>query len=460
MGDDITLASLGLGYRGASAASVERYVPLGPLYLVSALERAGFRVDFRDLQTRAVKRHSMEDSSFSVFSGDGGLLEDMAAFLENPAPVLGFSCMSDLLPLAVLAAELVKERWPRTTIVMGGIGPTGVASRLLSYFPFLDMVALGEGEETVVDAMRCIERDGDLMDVGGLMFRRGRRILRTPSRPFIHEVDSIAPPAYHRVDMSDYTVPGILTSRGCPFDCLFCDVSPFWGRRSRARSIGGVMEEIRLLRRQYGVEYVDLVDDTFTLDKGRVLEFCGAMEGEMPGMTWSCCARVDGIDEEMMKAMARGGCRSVAFGVESGSDRVLERLGKGVRTGEILTVLSRSLNYFPEVLAYFSWGYPFENMTDFRDTVDFIFRVRSMGVQPWVFSLSPLPLSRLYRDFRNSLMFSEEYCSNYLGIYRRPQVVELVRSYPEVFPGFYYCDPRFPLKFSLARDMGLWGMPS
>ena len=456
---DITLASLSLGYRWANAGHTERYVPLGALYLISALERAGFDVDFRDLQTRAIKEHSLTDSSFKVFSGGGGLLEKVTAFLDDPAPVLGLSCMSDLLPLAVLAAELIKERVPQTIILLGGSGPAGVATQLLSQFPFLDIVAGGEGETLIVDVLRCLAAEGDLQEVEGITFRKGRRMIRTPSRPLIEAVDGIEVPAYHRVNISDYTIPGILTSRGCPHECVFCDVSPFWGRRNRARSIGGVMEEVRLLRRRFGVEYVELVDDTFTLDKRRVLEFSGSMKEEMPGISWSCCARVDGIDEEMMEAMVRGGCRSVAFGLESGSDRVLERLDKRFFTAEIIEVLRASRRYFPEVSAYFSWGYPFDTMTDFRDTVDFISRVRKMGVQPWVFSLSPLPLSRIYRDYQGSLMFSPDYCSNYLGVFRgEAEIIELIRSYPDVFPGFYYCDPRFPLKSSMARDLGLCGM--
>lgn len=460
MNHDITLVTVSLGYRGKGVSRVERYVPLGVLYLTAVLEQAGFRVDFRDFQLGACKEHSDTDSSYRIFPSGGSIVEDFIAFLETSAPVLGIGCMSDLLPLTLLAVRQLKECCPDKVVILGGIGPGGVAEELMAAFPFVDIVARREGEETMVELMAGLREKGDLRSVRGIGFRYGGEVYHTSPRQWIGQVDDIPFPAYHRLDFSRYSVPGILTSRGCPFGCTFCDVSPFWGRHNRARSLGNVMAEIRLLRERYGQRYIELVDDTFTLDRERVLTFCEKLKAELPDVSWSCCGRIDCVDEEMMQAMAGSNCRLIAYGIESGSDRVLERLNKGFSISRVNEVLSLSRRYFNDVLAYFIWGFPFETMADFRETIDFISRALDAGVQPWLFSLSPLPLSEIYRQNREGLQFSPEFCSNYLGIFAgEPEIVELIKAHPRVFPGFYTCDPQFARKYAAARQMELLGIP-
>ncbi len=460
MDKDISLVTLSLGYRGKGVSRVERYVPLGLLYLTAALEQTGWQVDFRDFQLDACKEHSLTDSSYRLSPGTGSSVNSFSTFLENSAPVLGMSCMSDLLPLAILAAGKVKEISPEKVIILGGIGPSGVAEELLSAFPFVDIIVRGEGEETIVALMDQLRAKRDLWSVKGISFRDRGGVYHTSPRPWIQHIDDIPFPAYHRIDFNQYSVPGILSSRGCPFDCTFCDVSPFWGRHNRTRSLENVLSEIRRLRESYDQRYIELVDDTFTLDKQRILAFCKALKAEMPDVTWSCCGRIDCIDEEMMQAMAGSGCVLVAYGIESGADRVLKQLKKGFFIEQIRLVLSLSVRYFTDVLAYFVWGFPFETLEDFRGTIDLMSWALDAGVQPWLFSLSPLPLSRIYQQNRQRLQFSREFCSSYLGILAgEEEIVELIKAYPRVFPGFYCCDPRFAQKYAVAQEMELLGMP-
>ena len=383
---------------------------------------------------------------------------DFYRFLEGSAGVLGISCMSDLLPLALITAEMVKVQDPKKTIILGGAGPTGAAEKILENFPFIDIVVKGEGEKTIVELMEYLRYNRDLGGVRGISYRKEAGIYHNPPREWIAEIDTIAFPAYDKIDLNRYTVPGILTSRGCPYECAFCDVSPFWGSANRRRGIGDITREIRLLNEKYGKEYIDIFDDTFTAGRRRILDFCKVMREEQLDISWSCCGRVDCMDEELMKEMAESGCAMVAYGVESGADRVLTKMKKGFTRREAMDILSRSTRYF-DVIAYLMWGFPFETISDFQATINLICDAVALGVKPWLFSLAPLPLSSIYKQNRHRLQYLGEFCSNYLGLLQEPNIVRLIKKHPDIFPGFYHCDPLFEKKYVMAKKLGLTGTP-
>jgi len=199
---DLTLINLNMLFmRYGEQVEHERHVPLGCLYLIAALERAGFAVDFQDHQL------CESDDPFD--------LKAFLSFVADPAPVIGLSCMANLLPFTLLAAKPLKERHPDRKIVLGGVGAKAVEDKVLRRFPWVDVLARGEGEETGPELMRALD-GGDLGTVRGISYRRNGSVAHNPNRPRIRDLDGIGFPAFQKVDLSRYQGYGMMTSRGCP----------------------------------------------------------------------------------------------------------------------------------------------------------------------------------------------------------------------------------------------------
>jgi radical SAM superfamily enzyme YgiQ (UPF0313 family) len=438
---DITIANICFGV--ADGDGKVGYVPLGPLYVTAALEQAGYNVDFRD--------YLVGSSAYT----DPMAPQSLVAFLRDSCRLVGIGCTSGTLPLVLSAVEMLKRERPEMIVFLGGIGPTGVAEEIIREFPSVDVVVKGEGELTVVELTERLLAGSGLEGVRGIVYRLDSRVKDGGRRCLIEDLDDVPTPAYGKVNPHSYSIAGIASSRGCPYDCLFCDTAPFWQRRHRSRSLDDVLGEIRFLKETYGIRDFEFVDDTFVLNRSRVIEFCRRLALEPLDITWSCCGRIDLMDEEMMRTMAVSGCRMVFYGMESGSDRVLAGIKKKFTRKQACAVIARSARYF-DVYVSFIWGFPFETMADFQETVDCTTFVSELGGTPWLFALAPLPMSSLYRQYRDSLELQDGWYSNMGG--DREGAARVIRKYPGVFSGFYrYPTEAFDEKFALIKERGLMG---
>jgi anaerobic magnesium-protoporphyrin IX monomethyl ester cyclase len=391
---DVTLVNVSTPLPRDEDDAREVYLPLGSLYLVSALERAGVSVDFRDYQLFVVGRPTPLD------------VELFQSFLADHASIVAVSCMVSMLPFVVLGTGRFKERNPDCTLILGGPGPSGVADEIISSFPWVDIVGIGEGEETIVELVRALRTGGDLNSVRGIAYRDGRIARRTPPRPRIKNPDAVAFPAYDRLDLSRYTCVPIVTGRGCPFRCAFCDVGPLWGNRTCFRSVENVVEELTLLRDAHALETVHIADDTFNLKRSRVEALCGELK--RLGMGWTCLSRVDMLDEALLERMADAGCRSLFLGIESGSDAVLTRINKRFSIEEATRTAELAARYVKQVVTSFIWGFPFETMWDFKQTVFSVISMSYLNARAGLKLLSPMPLSPLGVEYRDRLAFSAQ----------------------------------------------------
>ena len=184
---DITILNLNMLYvRYFDAVERERHIPLGPLYVTTALERAGFVVDFRDYQM-----HQAEE----LFSAD-----EVCRFLEDAAPIVGFSCMANLLPFTLLAMKEFKRRHPDKTLILAGVGPKSVEEHILARFPWVDVIARGVGEHVAPPLVAALKLGTPLAAVPGVSFREDGLVRHTPRPPRIEDVDGIPGPAYQHID--------------------------------------------------------------------------------------------------------------------------------------------------------------------------------------------------------------------------------------------------------------------
>jgi radical SAM superfamily enzyme YgiQ (UPF0313 family) len=460
---DITLVNLNMLFmRYGEQIERELPVPLGPLYLTRAMEDAGFAVDFRDYQLV----ESDEPFDRRVFLD----------FLRDPAEVIGVSCMANLLPFAVLAMKALREAYPGRTLVLGGVGSKAVEEKILVRFPWIDIISRGEGERTGPELLRTIQDRGDLAGVDGVSFRRNGTIVHTPDRERITDLDTIPFPAFEKIPLRRYAGYGMMTSRGCPYPCTFCSVAPIWNLKSYSRSPRNIVDEMEFLHREAGVDLFLFQDEFFVSGKRQVMEFCRELSSRGLGVEWKAFGRVNLVDEEMMRAMADSGCLELRFGIESGSDRVLRQIKKGFTAAEALEVVPKAVGIFPRTDAFYVWGFPFETMEDFQQSLFQMVSLRMMGARILPSLLSLLPQTEIFRDWcqRATLEFCPYFFPEFVftghEVYRggRIELPERHREYfdlilgnPDVFPGFFHIDLEGNVlpKLRLLRQFGFYPDP-
>jgi radical SAM superfamily enzyme YgiQ (UPF0313 family) len=461
MAADITLVNLNMLFmRYGEEVERELHVPLGCLYLTRALEDAGYEVDFRDYQLCPA------DDPFDM----GVFL----SFLDNPAPVIGFSCMANLLPFTLLALRAVRRRWPDRRLILGGVGGTAVEDRILKRFPWVDVIARGEGELTGPDLLRALKGGKDLSHVAGISYRcADGAVCHNPGRQRIRDLDGIAFPAFHKIDLKRYAGYGMMTSRGCPYPCTFCSVAPVWNRESYSRSPANIVREMKLLNREAGVDLFLFQDEFFISEKRQVVEFCRELRVSGLDVKWKAFGRVNLVDREMMRAMADCGCVELRFGIESGSDRVLQLIRKGFTAAQSLDVVPQAMEIFPRVDTFFVWGFPFETIEDFGESLFQMVSFRMMGARILPSLLSLLPQTELYKEWATKVTL--EFCPYLLPEFvftghevcrggsieipeRYREYFQLIMDNPDIFPGFFHVDLEHNVlpKLELLRRFGFY----
>jgi anaerobic magnesium-protoporphyrin IX monomethyl ester cyclase len=343
-----------------------------------------------------------------------------------------------------------------------------VARAIVESMPWIDVVARGEGEETLAEIMRALAggpspgslsagglsgglsdgSSGDLSGVLGITWRRNGDVCENPPRPRMTNLDQIPLPAYHAVDLSGYTSFAVVSGRGCPHNCAFCDVGPLWGNRVFLRGVENVMEELELLRKTYGIDRVSFADDTFTLQRTRTETLL--REVAKIGLKWSCLSRVDALDEDLLSRMAAAGCDALFLGIESGSNQVLAKINKKFTIQQATETAACATKHMKQVITSYIWGFPFETMDDFKSTIFSIVSMWQLGAMAGLKLLSPMPLSRLGIEYRDRIEFSDKLCSVFASLGNTtPGMVgkradipddlkQAIKQYPDIFEGFYY----------------------
>jgi anaerobic magnesium-protoporphyrin IX monomethyl ester cyclase len=463
MSADITLVNLNMLFmRYGEEIERELHVPLGCLYLARAAEDAGLHVDFRDYQL--------------CEATDPFDMESFLAFMENPAPVIGLSCMANLLPFSLLAAAALKERYPDRTLLLGGVGSKSVEERILRRFPAIDVVCRGEGELTGPELISALRNDENLAAVPGISYRSNGSIHHNPDRDRIKDLDTIPFPAFEKVDLGKYAGYGMMTSRGCPYPCTFCSVAPIWNLESHFRSPRNIVEEMKLLNARAGVDLFLFQDEFFVSGKRQVMNFCRELKHSGLDVEWKAFGRVNLTDVEMMHAMADSGCIELRFGIESGSDAILKRIKKGFTAAESLELIPKAIDIFPRVDTFFVWGFPFETIEDFNQSLFQMVSFRMMGSRVLPSLLSLLPQTEIYREWAGKAEL--EFCPYLLPEFvftghevfsegaveipeRYARYFQLIIDNPDIFPGFFHIDLANNVlpKLKLLRQFGFYPAP-
>ncbi len=423
-------------------------VPLGPLYLASCMEREGIKVDFFDYQLYDVKKAHGPEA--------------ILGFLKKTnAKNIAISCWDHLLPSVLLATKQLKEESPDKRIILGGLGPTGVSDLIVQRFPHVDVVVRGAGEEVLPAIVKNHDRSTLMKIPGVCLGGTGVQPHCTDDFTAMPPVDTIPLPAYDKIDLDQYDRVQLISSRGCPYRCAFCSIPGLWGHKFAFRQTDLFIKEVEFLHLEKGIRRVHIIDDTFAADRKRVMEFCKRIKTSCPNLKWTCYNRLDLVDEEFCEEMAEAGCDTMFFGIESGSNKVLERLGKRIDTDYAVEKASLAGRYF-HIITSFIWGFPYETFEDFGKTIILMYYLTELckSIEVQIFFLAPLATSDLRHQFSDQIRFSPDYLSYFTwggaSSDYGDKVMDLVRKNVDMFPGMCYFDsPDLKKKVELAGKLGL-----
>jgi radical SAM superfamily enzyme YgiQ (UPF0313 family) len=354
--------------------------------------------------------------------------------------VIGLSTICSSYPLTIRMAKQLKRDYPDAAVILGGPQASAVDVATLAAFPFVDLIVRGEADETLLQVLRTGLRPPALAQVPGITYRSGGSIVRNPEAPVITDLDALPFPAF---DLLPWTKPPfyfpIELGRGCPFSCTFCSTNDFFRRRFRLKSPRAVLAQMARVRSEFHLNRFDLVHDMFTVDRKRVVAFCQAILDSGEQIQWGCSARTDCVDDELIELMYRAGCRSLFFGIETGSPRLQRATEKDLDLGEatarIGTCTSAGINTTVSLIT----GFPEETEADMWQTLSFLMdTVRHELVEPQLHIVAPLAGTPLGRQFRGRLLLDDVQSDiSYQGWKQEDPDRDLIASFPDIFSSFY-----------------------
>ncbi|UCD77146.1 MAG: radical SAM protein [Desulfobacterales bacterium] len=351
--------------------------PLGLAYLAAALSEAGIEVKILDLV---------------VFPHSQAMLQNV---LEQFKPqIAGLTAVTMTFDFAIGVIRDIKHLCPKILTVMGGPHVSFCAPETLQRFPELDIVVLGEGEQTVVELIRAVENGRQLEGVKGIAYRSSFDIRCTPERAPIEDLDTLPVPARHLLPLGRYRALGmpvsLTTSRGCPYKCIFCVGRKMVGARVRYRSPHKVVDELEYLH-TLRFHQINIADDLFTANKNHCLAVCDEIVKRRLKITWTSFARVDTVSEEVLTRMKAAGCSAVSFGIESGNPQILKTIKKGITREQVVAavIMCRRAGITP--FASFILGLPGETPQTIQETLDFGEQLKDLGLSFGFHLLAPFP---------------------------------------------------------------------
>lgn len=377
--------------------------PLGLAYVSSAIK--SFRNNKDEI--KAIDYNNLSDSS------------DLERSLIDWNPdVIGFTVMVPSFTNAQEKIEYLKSHLPVSKFIVGGVGSSVIADYIYS-IRGVDYIYRGEGESTFPNLLDSLEKNDRISDLQNISFKRENKLIHNSLAPFIQDLDSIPFPDRNLLPFENYLqnihnsnrkAVSLLSSRGCPYKCVFCYRGPSSGKKFRARSVENISKEMYELREQYGVNAFMFWDDNFLLDKKRVLDLCKEIKDK--DFHWKCQVRADSLDTELTKAMADSGCVSVNIGVESGNDYVLKKMKKGITKYDAEKAISLCKDYGIFTNAYFILGMPWDTLDTMNETIDFARALNPSKAQ--FFECTPFPGTELREIVsKMGISYSEDW-NNYL----------------------------------------------
>lgn len=410
---------------------------LGLLHLAAAVREEGYEP-------------SIIESDIFDLSPD----EVVAQVLEEKPAFVGITLFTVGTWVASEIARKIKAQCPAIKIIVGGPHVSSMGAETIERFPEFDVAVVGEGEEIIVRLLKAWREGVDLSTVPALIYLDPdsitRRVIKTPKLAINKDLDRLPVPAWDLLpnfpdaykpavyDFPQGPVASIAASRGCPFHCKFCDTSTF-GASVRAYTPERVFELMQHLHSTWGIKHVMFVDDLFTASKKRTTALCNLIVESGLQMTWSCASRVDVINPDTLKLMKQAGCWEMSFGLESGSNDLLQKMDKSASLEKSVRAINWANDAGIRSKGLFMLGYPGETAETMEQTKAFVKDIPLTIMNLTKFT--PYPGSPIYRDIYGTSIRDDHWEKmngmNFLWTAEGLTQEQLDKNYREILTGFY-----------------------
>ncbi len=415
--------------------------PLNLMYLAASLEKNNHSVEIFDDDL-------MQKGFFEV--------RDHAEKLDPK--IIGITATTSTINTALKYLEEIKKVMPNVLTVIGGPHTTFLPENTIQNSDDLDVVVLGEGEETFADlTTNHVDGNGSLEDVNGIVYTDSETgsTKTTNPRPLIEDLDSLPFPARHLVPFESYGISksqsgGMITSRGCVYNCGYCSSSLIMGKKFRSRSPENVVDEIEELVYKYHLNDIAFMDDTFMLNKNRAASIAEEIKERNLDVSFVASSRVDMVNQDLLFKLENAGMNTIYYGVESGSQRILNLMKKGINLKQAESAVKNAKNAGLQVLTSYIIGYPGETQKDMNETIKFSIQLEPDYCQYSI--LTPFPGTPIYHDLKGKDLIKTENWEKYtvmkpilnyekLGLNKDLIERNLARAYLK-----FYTRPKYLLK--------------
>lgn len=359
---------------------------------------------------------------------------------HNPK-IVSFYCRGSEYHILIDLARRIKNKTLETIVVFGGPQAELVSEDTLKHFPYVDYICCGEGENTIVPLLDLILRkneDFTIQKIPGLVYRK------TNGNIVKNKMPNLLPDNYSRSYLYYDLVPEhvinnsksvtIDVGRGCPFSCTFCSTKTFWKQKYRLRDLSNTIYEIDYVVTHFGNKLFSFSHDLFTVNKNRVLDFCNQIIKTGLNIKWTCSARIDCIDENLIEEMAHAGLVGIYYGIESGSERMQKIINKNLCIQHCVDIVKCSIKNRVSVTASFIYGFPDETYDDLNKTLELIHQLMTIGANVQLHYLTFEKGSKLYDDYKQDLSCSCIEQHNEFGV---EELLPEIQKYPEIFSSFW-----------------------
>jgi len=419
--------------------------PLGLAYLASFVRKEGYNPFIIDLN---IDNYSDEDLSRLVKK-------------YNPL-LIGISFMTNQYRECLRLSNLFKNVLSTAYIAVGGPHVSALPGEILKECSNIDFSVIGEGEITFLELINSLNSGKkDFYHINGLCFHNNDEIIQNKPRELVKDVDSLPFPAWDLIKVREYSVFSIergntfalLSSRGCPNQCIFCDSHTIFGRKFRGRSAKNIFSEIEFLHEKYNMTQFDFVDDMINLKKDRVIELCKLIKESKIPFKWMANARLNTLDKEILREMKESGCMRIDVGVESGDPFVLKRVKKEISNEQIINAHKWAKETGMQIGTFVMVGNLGETMGSVKMTAELL---KDIGEDVMISIACPFPGTELYNIARKKgylrvtdwsrYVASPTYLKNY-----EPIMITDKMNQKEILKAYYYLHSFFVKKKFQAR---------
>jgi radical SAM superfamily enzyme YgiQ (UPF0313 family) len=377
---------------------------LGVISLAAVLEQKGYSVKVLDAQALKLTFNQVISIIRKINPKIVGITSVTAEFIQAKRLCKAIKAINNI------------------TTIVGGPHPTVMPQSC--DLDEIDYIVLGEGEETIKELVDLImKKSKQRADrIAGIGYRKNNKLHINNPRPLIENLDELPFPAYHLLPINKYknyaafddgrNFTTLITSRGCPFKCIYCTSSKVFGHRWRTMSAQKVFEWISVLYNKYNIRNIYFQDDEFTINKNRVVEFCKLLIKNKYDLKWGCLSRVSDIGEELISFMAKAGCKEIAYGVETGYKEGLIKIRKGITLEQVRKAVFLTNKYKITAGVSFIMGFPWETKEHLKKTIKF---AKSLPADMIYFqTLIPYPETEVYDVIKNEGLLVDQDWNQYV----------------------------------------------